>query len=185
MRSVFVGYYSVPVKVCLKPGNLSMRNKLLFVASLLALSIAIADDAQDVRCSEIAFSLSVEEKDVTAFASFIDDDARFVGSSVSRGPVEVTEAWSVFFADDGPLIKWRPQIIEVLEDSTLALSRGPYRLTTRDAQGNATDSWGTFNSIWRKQPDGLWEVVFDAGNASATPPPEEIRALLEQAPGCH
>ncbi len=161
-----------------------MRITLLIVTWMLVSPAAVADDAQDVRCREIAFSLSVEKKDVTSFASFIDDDARFVGSSVSRGPVDVTEAWSVFFADDGPLIKWRPQIIEVLKDGNLALSRGPYRMTARDEEGNTTEHWGTFNSIWRKDAEGSWKVVFDAGNASADLPSEDVQVLLDQEDDC-
>ena len=158
--------------------------KLFYVATLCITTSTFADDADDVRCREIAFSLSVENQDVAAFSSFIDADARFVGSSISRGPVEVAAAWSVFFADDGPEIKWRPQYIEVLEDGKLALSRGPYRMITRDPEGKATEHWGTFNSVWRTQTDGTWKIVFDAGSVAAEAPSEDIQALLEQDVDC-
>ena len=71
-----------------------------------------------------------------------------------------------------------------LEDGQLALSRGPFRVTSPDAEGNPTESWGTFNSIWRLQDDGSWKVVFDAGSPAAEPPGEEDRALLEQDDDC-
>jgi ketosteroid isomerase-like protein len=158
--------------------------KLFLVATLCIATSAVADIADDVRCKEIAFSLSVEKRDVAAFSSFIDVDARFVGGSISRGPVEVTAAWSVFFADDGPEIKWRPQYIEVLEDGKLALSRGPYRMITRDPEGKATEHWGTFNSVWRTQTDGTWKIVFDAGSESAEAPSEDVQALLDQDVDC-
>lgn len=158
--------------------------KLIFVTLLCLAASAVADVADDVRCREIAFSLSVEKRDVAAFSLFIDVDARFVGGSISRGPVEVTTAWSVFFADDGPEIKWRPQYIEVLEDGKLALSRGPYRMITRDPEGKATEHWGTFNSVWRTQSDGTWKIVFDAGSESAEAPSEDVQALLDQDVDC-
>lgn len=161
-----------------------MRMKLLVTACLFISFPAVADVTDDVRCREIAFSLSVENQDVAAFESFIDADARFVGNSVSRGPDEITEAWSVFFADGGPEIKWRPQYTEVLEDGDLALSRGPYRMITRDQEGKASEHWGTFNSIWRRQTDGIWQVIFDAGDASADAPSEEVQALLDQEIDC-
>jgi ketosteroid isomerase-like protein len=161
-----------------------MIKAVILVALPFVAASAIADVADDVRCAEISFSQSVENRNITAFTSFIDADARFVGSSISRGPVEVTEAWSVFFADDGPEIKWRPQYIEVLEDGTLALSRGPYRMITRDPDGKATEHWGTFNSVWRTQTDGAWKIVFDAGSASAEAPSEDVRALLDQDVDC-
>jgi len=161
------------------------RVELLFVVSFLCITaFAVADDSEDVRCTEISFSQSVENQDVASFTSFIDADARFVGSSISRGPAAVTETWSVFFADGGPEIKWRPQYIEVLKDGNLALSRGPYRMITHDADGKNSESWGTFNSVWRRQADDSWKVVFDAGNSSATAPSEDVQALLDQDVDC-
>ena len=161
------------------------RMKLLIVFSFLSIAgFAVADDSDDVRCTEIAFSQSVENHDITAFTSFIDADARFVSNSVSRGPAEVTEAWSVFFAEGGPDIKWRPQTVEVLKDGNLALSRGPYRMISRDAEGELIEYWGTFNSVWRKQADDSWKVVFDAGNVAAEAPPEDTQALLDQENDC-
>jgi ketosteroid isomerase-like protein len=157
---------------------------LLFVILLLGGLEALADVADTVRCREIGFSVSAERRDAELFASFIDPDARFVSQTVSRGPEAIAAAWAGFLSADGPSIKWRPQIIEVLEDGTLALSRGPYRVVTTDESGNESELWGTFNSVWRLQPDGEWKVVFDAGNASATPPAEATRQLLDQEDSC-
>jgi len=156
-----------------------MRIRFLLFLCLASASAAMADAADDVRAQEVLFSQSVESKDATAFREFIDADARFVGDGVSRGPEAVAAAWSEFFAADGPRIKWRPQIVEVLQDGTLALSRGPYVMTVTDAAGAETEYWGTFNSIWRLQEDGSWKVVFDAGSPAAAAPAEAIKALLD------
>jgi len=114
----------------------------------------------------------------------IDNDARFVGNAVARGPAAVAEAWSIFFAADGPAIKWRPQFVEVLQDGRLALTRGPYRMITRDEKGKEIEHWGTFNSVWRLHDDGHWRVVFDAGNPASAPPDDAVRALLDEADPC-
>lgn len=158
----------------------------LLIAALMTFVSALADDAgKTVRCLEIAFSKSVEARDAVTFASFIDADARFVGSSVMRGPVAIAEAWSVFFSVDGPEMKWRPEIVEVLDDGKLALTRGPYRMIASDDEGNRQEHWGTFNSVWRLQSDGQWKVVFDAGSASEKSPPEEIQILLSRDDDCY
>ena len=121
---------------------------------------------------------------MAAFRSFIDADARFVSNSVLRGVDDIAAAWSVFFGEDGPSIKWRPQVVEVLEDGKLALSRGPYRVTTQDADGNPVEQWGTYNSIWRLHGDSQWRVVFDAGSPAASPPDEATQALLDSIDDC-
>ena len=160
-------------------------NKIIPITALFFFaSAAIADPKTDVRCQEIGFSKSVERKDIDAFRSFLDVDARFVGNSIVRGADAISAAWEVFFSDDGPAIKWRPQFVEVLEDGMLALTRGPYRMTSKDPEGNPVEHWGTFNSIWRKNSDGEWRVVFDAGSIAAEAPDEENKALLDAKDDC-
>jgi len=161
-----------------------MKARVLLIAALVCSAPAMADIEDDVRCREIAFSQSVETQDVAAFRSFIDPDARFVGASVRRGVADITAAWSVFFSDDAPQMKWRPQFVEVLKGGTLALSRGPFRMVVEAEDGSLTEHWGTFNSVWRLQDDGAWKVVFDAGNDAAEAPAEETQALLDQEPDC-
>ena len=151
---------------------------------LLASAGVLADAVDEVRCQEIQFSQSVETQDAKLFVTFIDDDARFVSGAVSRGPAAIASDWSTFFADDGPRIKWRPQIVEVLEDGMLALSRGPYRMIVTDESGGVREIWGTFNSVWRLQDDGGWKVVFDAGSAASAAPSIEVQALLDQDDTC-
>ena len=161
-----------------------MKARVLLSGLLVCSAPVAADIEADVRCREIAFSQSVEMQDAVAFKSFIDSDARFVGASVQRGVADIAAAWSVFFADEAPQMKWRPQFVEVLNNGTLALSRGPYRMIVKDENGAFTEHWGTFNSVWRKQNDGAWKVVFDAGNDAAEAPAEETQALLDQEPDC-
>lgn len=151
----------------------------LVILTLVTASAALADLTADVRCREIAFSRAAEQRDADSFVSFIDDDARFVGVGVLHGPSAVAEGWQAFFEDDGPAIEWRPQFVEVLDDGQLALSRGPYRVTVKGEDGSESERWGTFNSVWRRQPDGVWKVVFDAGSPAAEPPAEDLRALLD------
>ena len=157
---------------------------LILSLLLLVPVLGLADVVSDVRCHEIGFSRAVEQGDRARFESFIDADARFVGGSVRRGVDEVSAAWSVFFIEGGPRIKWRPQFVEVLQDGQLALSRGPFRMSSVDGEGNPVEVWGTFNSTWRKQADGGWKVVFDAGSSEPESPSDEVRALLDQADDC-
>jgi ketosteroid isomerase-like protein len=161
-----------------------MRIVLLPALLILLAPLASADVVDEVRCREVGFSLAAEKQDAEAFRSFIDADARFAGNSVLQGVDAIADAWTYFFRKDGPTIKWRPRIVEVLEDGKLALTRGPYRVVSSDANGNRTEQWGTFNSVWRLNDDGTWRVVFDAGNEAATEPDETTKALLDAATDC-
>ena len=141
------------------------RHPLISAAvSLVLLGSPLAADeaAEELRAAELAFAASVAEGDIERFASLIDDDAIFASGAVQRGRAAIVEAWSGFFAKGGPKIAWHPEIVEVRPDG-LGLSRGPYTLKTTDADGNETTSTGIFMSIWRRQPDGGWKIVFDSG----------------------
>lgn len=159
-----------------------MLTKMLVM--LAAVGMTAEEIRQEVICAETGFSRAAEARDSRAFERFIDPDARFIANRVSRGRTEVLEAWSGFLSQDGPEIRWRPQFVEVTEDGNLALSRGPFRVRARGEDGEVTETWGHYNSTWRRGADGEWQVVFDAGgDAGMTPTDEEVR-ILEAEPAC-
>jgi ketosteroid isomerase-like protein len=156
--------------------------EILFAAAVV--SAAIDPVRQDVVCAEVGFSRSVENRDFQAFIDYLDPEARFVTGQVSRGPEEIGQAWAGFFARDGALILWRPAIVEVVANGTLAISRGSYRVTTIGDTGEPAHVWGTFNSTWRLSANGEWKVLFDAGgDHGKTPTAEEIE-VLNAEPEC-
>ena len=143
------------------------------------------DAKQAVRCAEIRFSESAESRNIAKFEAFIHPDARFIGQTVHRGPESIVAAWAVFFQTDGPAIRWRPEIVEVLESEELAMTRGPYLITSVDASGAEKHEWGTFNSVWQRSHDASWKVVFDAGIPGNGEMPQHLRTLLDaEKTGC-
>lgn len=154
---------------------------------LLALGLlpAGADPARAaVICAEVSFSLAAERRDLTTFRHLLDDEARFVSDEVLRGPQAIADAWAGFFEPDGPEIRWRPAIVEVVQEGSLAISRGPYRIRGRGADGEIRESWGTFNSVWRRKPNGEWRILFDAGSNPGQTPGDDDRRVLDQEPEC-
>ncbi|MFC1575072.1 YybH family protein [Gemmatimonadota bacterium] len=114
--------------------------------------------AAEVEAREIAFAKTMADRDLEAFLTFVSPEAIFfAGNEPLRGREAVARAWAPFF--DGPAapFSWHPDVVEVLESGGLALSSGPVR-------GPSGEEVGRFNSIWRKDPDGQWRVVFDKGS---------------------
>lgn len=113
---------------------------------------------QEVFAAERAFAKSMADRDLSAFASRVSEEAIFFdGAGVLRGKTEVMAAWSKFFKDRNAPFSWEPDRVEVLQSGTLALSTG----LVRDADGKVV---GRFNSIWRREAAGVWRVVFDKGS---------------------
>ncbi|HEX9580024.1 MAG TPA: nuclear transport factor 2 family protein [Gemmatimonadales bacterium] len=119
-----------------------------------------AELARQVFTAESSFAATMAVRNHQAFASFVAPDAIFFGRQPLRSKAAVVEAWAPFFSGPEAPFSWRPEMVEVLDSGILALSSGP----VRDPTGKQT---GTFNSIWRREADGRWLVVFDKGS----PPP--------------
>ena len=112
---------------------------------------------RQVFAAESSFAATMANRDSTAFATFLASDAVFFGEkSVLRGKVAVVEGWRRFFAGPAAPFSWRPEQVEVLSSGTLAHSSGP--VLAPDGTQVAT-----FNSVWRREADGAWRVVFDKG----------------------
>lgn len=114
--------------------------------------------AAEVEAREIAFARSMADRDLDAFLTFVSPEAIFFnGNEPLRGRDAIAQAWAPFFEGAAAPFSWHPDVIQVLESGQLALSSGPVR-------GASGEEVGRFNSIWRKDADGQWRVVFDKGS---------------------
>jgi len=119
---------------------------------------------EQVRAAELAFAKTVADDDIEKFGTFIDPEAVFIsGMKETRGVVAVLESWKGSFGPGAPYFEWHPEVVELSPDATFALSRGPWTIRTTDKRGRVKESRGVFNSIWRRQADGSWKVLYDAG----------------------
>jgi ketosteroid isomerase-like protein len=110
-----------------------------------------------VRAAEVAFAGAMAKRDLDSFAAHLAEEALFFGAKdVLRGKAAVVAGWKRFFEGATAPFSWAPQTVEVLASGTLGLTSGP----VLDPGGKQI---GTFSSIWRREADGRWKVVFDKG----------------------
>ena len=111
-----------------------------------------------VEARENAFAKTMAERDLESFATFISPEAIFFnGDEALRGRDAIVASWSRFFEGPTAPFSWQPDIVEVLDSGHLALSSGP--VYTPDGE-----EAGRNNSIWRKDADGVWRIIFDKGS---------------------
>jgi ketosteroid isomerase-like protein len=121
----------------------------------------------DVEGTERAFAATMANRDHVAFTSFLSDEAVFFsGETALRGKQQVADTWKPYFTDPDAPFSWEPQLVEVLDSGTLALSSGP----VRNSDGTVV---ATFNSIWRLEAGGEWRIIFDKGNQACPDPQAE------------
>jgi ketosteroid isomerase-like protein len=119
---------------------------------------------ETVGNAERAFADSMAKRDFAAFSSFVSAEAVFSGgpdgNTALRGRDAVLKAWKPFFEAATAPFSWTPDLVEVIESGTLAMTSGP----VFDAKGQRT---GRFNSVWRLEADRRWRVLFDRGCPAA------------------
>lgn len=134
---------------------------IALLAACASVSPRVADRGsieRQVAERERAFAKTMADRDHTAFATYVSEEAVFFsGPAPLRGRQAVVDAWKRFYTSPTPPFAWEPDAVEALASGTLALSTGP----VRNPEGKVV---ARFTSIWRLEPDGAWRVVFDRGN---------------------
>ena len=137
------------------------RGLLVVAAAVLAVGAAGAQGSLETRRAEVfaaerAFARSMVERDFAAFGQYVAEDCVFFGQTALHGREAVLAAWKPFFDGEQAPFSWEPDQVEVLASGDLALSTG----LVKNPAGAVT---ARFNSIWQRQGDGRWLVIFDKG----------------------
>jgi ketosteroid isomerase-like protein len=165
------------------PKRLHLPLALSFLLLALAAGAAVhaedppptpAADAASASLAQVerAFAGAFAARDLERFGAFLDEDAVFLGpaGSALRGKAEIVAGWKGYFEGEPPF-SWYPTVSQVSGD--LGLSQGPVL--------GPDGTWlANFSSVWRRQEDGTWRIVFDgappcrdmAESAAAEPGPE-------------
>ena len=147
-----------------------MRTYWVLFAAMLIFSSCREQkgDPSELVATDKAFStMSVEKGLSAAFIFYADDSVVKVrdGNFPIMGKNEMVKAYRAR-PDSGMTLKWHPLKAEVGRSNDLGYTFGVWELYMK---GKDTTMYGNYISIWKKQSDGSWKYVLDAG--SNTPKP--------------
>jgi len=113
--------------------------------------------------------LSVEKGRAVAFDTFMADSAIMYRNNglPMKGRTEIKEALS----KSRGTLQWEPFYADLAQSGDIGYTLGEYEYNYTDSTGHKESVFGNYVTIWRKQSDGSWKFVFDAGNQA--PPPEK------------
>jgi Domain of unknown function (DUF4440) len=130
---------------------------------LAAKRLPASSDECAVWRREHGFARSVERHDLAAFESFLHAGTVFsvATADAERGRDAVLNSWGAIVEGKALALRWRPGIVTIGGEPTIAVSRGPYILQTMK-DGAEAYRVGMFQSVWVRDPkDGVWRVLFD------------------------
>jgi ketosteroid isomerase-like protein len=124
-----------------------------------------AQSAEPILTADRAFNDAVAAGDRARFRSFIAADATFGGGADAlRGPDAVVAAWEPFFAANGPRLTWMPTHGELLGSGDLGYTVGTWERRV-PTNGEIRVTKGNYLTVWRREKDGSWKVIYDTGSS--------------------
>jgi pimeloyl-ACP methyl ester carboxylesterase/ketosteroid isomerase-like protein len=152
----------------------AMRRFAVLLATLFLTMPLLADAVEEIRQAETGFAKAFADRDKAAFFAYVAPDAVFMNAlGTLRGKEQIVARWSRFF-DGVPQapFSWGPERVEITDGGRTGFSMGPLF----DPAGQHA---GYYSSIWQKQADGKWLVVFDGPGNPPAPVGDNVAPVEE------
>ena len=133
----------------------------------------------EVWARELGFARSVAEHDATAFAGFLAEGAVFGAKRPQprRGRDAVVAAWSGLVEGKELRLSWYPAMVAIGGEPDIAYSSGPALYEDLAPDAKQRFLVGGFQSIWHRDADGIWRVLFDDGIEPRPASDDEVAAF--------
>jgi ketosteroid isomerase-like protein len=112
---------------------------------------------------EARFAKDVLERGGAAFADWFAEDGVALGNGQAPVVGKVAIAKSSAWDPKVYQLTWTPTDATMGPSGDIGYTWGHFEGHSKDANGNPVTTTGRYITIWRKQPDGNWKVVLDAG----------------------
>jgi ketosteroid isomerase-like protein len=153
----------------------------LAMCSTTASGAGTAASPDSPRCQvwqrELGFARAVADHDPVAFASFLAANTAFgVGREPIIGREAVTREWQGIIDGTALKLEWYPAVVTLGGDGGTAYSSGP--ALYQDTK-TGTYRHGRYASVWQREADGEWRVIFDDGIRPEPADAVVVRAFRE------
>jgi ketosteroid isomerase-like protein len=146
-----------------------------FIAGLLvlgggaALGQSAGDAADGVRAADAAWLKVYSAKDLEKSVAFCDEQGSMMAPNapIATGKAAIKKLISSDFAS-GDLV-WHADKAGVAQSGDLGYTSGTYKFSFKDPSGRPAVDNGKYLTVWKKQADGSWKVLFDMFNTDQPP----------------
>ena len=157
-----------------------MRRMTSFIALTILLMAARSLPAQKkdstgesaIRAADQGWARVFGAKDLQGSLEFCADNASFMAPNapVAIGKDAIGKSFTAFFTLSDLKITWHPIKIEVARSGDLGYSTGEYDMSFKDPAGKTITDRGKYVTVWKKQPNGGWKVIYDIFNSDLAAP---------------
>jgi ketosteroid isomerase-like protein len=137
---------------------------LMFISLDPARAQAGRHAADGVRAADAAWLKVFAAKDLDKTVAFFDEQGSMLAPNapVAAGKAVIAKALAADFAFGD--IVWHADKAGVARSGDLGYTSGTYKFSFKDPSGKPATDNGKYLTVWKKQPDGSWKVLFDMFN---------------------
>jgi len=148
------------------------KNKMVLALPIIILSLlASSVIAQEPDSSSALFHMREAERNFAKESAMYGRNASFVKNFADESVI-FTDKWVTNgrqFWEDRKLspvvLKWEPEFMDISDSRDFGISTGPWE-AQEYRPNTAPVSTGYFLTVWKKQSDGPWKVILDAGSTT-------------------
>ncbi len=112
---------------------------------------------------EARFAKDVAERGGKAVVDWFASDGVLLGNGQPPAVGKVAIAKTMTWTAAEYQLTWTPTDAMMGPSGDMGYTWGHFEGHSKDANGNPVSTSGRYMTIWRKEPDGEWKVVLDAG----------------------
>jgi ketosteroid isomerase-like protein len=149
--------------------------KKLVALSLLSILVAASVRADDQPGREALlkvdrdFAKAAQTRGVEAWVEiWAANGVHPDGAGVAVGKDGIRKQMAPAYASPGFKLEWSPVSAEISRGGNVGTTRGRYKATSVK-DGKPVLRTGDYFTVWEKQDDGSWKVVFDTGDRDPEP----------------
>jgi ketosteroid isomerase-like protein len=146
---------------------------LLFVgASVVIGQSPRSADEERIMAADAAWLKAYGTRDVAQAVAFCDDAASMMApyAPIATGKDAIRKLIAAEFTVPDMKLSWHADKAGVARSGELGYTSGTYEVSFSEAPGKPGVDRGKYLTVWKKQADGAWKVLFDIYNSDLPPP---------------
>lgn len=129
-----------------------------------------SERAPDLEKADLAFAADVQARGTDAWVEVFDAEGAMESEGTRvAGAEAIRAAMEPLLSDRSRRLQWAPLWSGLSPAGDVGFTTGAWALRAHDAGAWSTRATGSYVTLWRRQPDGSWKVLFDAGEDDPQP----------------
>lgn len=109
------------------------------------------------------FNKATQEKGFEGWMQFMADDVILLRGKPVIGKDAVRSTIKSDWDEPGYSLTWEPKRVELFKSGKMGHTSGRWTYKGKNEKGEKTTLHGDYLTVWQKQADGSWRVIYDGG----------------------